>query len=540
MLETKEYRLDNEAIRQAVDDVDPFLEREKVDRQNALRLRLTLEELLLCLREREDAPESFRLSTGRRFGKSSILLRYGGAAFDPTAGTDENETWQSQILTNLGLSPVWSYRSGKNTVALDLPGAHGMSTLLRLLIAAVAAVAVGIAGSCLPEAIRLGLNDYLLTPLFHAFLGLISTLAGFMIFLTVTSGIFGIGDTASLSRIGKTTLPRFLATAFASAALAATATLPFIRLRMDAPAQGESQIGKITEMIFDILPKNPVRPFLEGNMMQIIVMAVLAGVVLLILGDRMKRVTALIEDLGSAIRMMMEIICKLIPLFVFVSMVKQIWTGASEDMLGLWKPFCAFLLAAATLILLVLLMTCLRTKTSPALLLRKALPAFAVAITTASSMAAFPNSETDCVKQMGIRKKLFDFGFPIGMVVYMPGPAIEFTVVPIFLAETYGVKTNVFWYIMAGFLGAVLSIAVPPTPGAGLTCYGILLTQLNIPMEGMLMAVALNIVFDFLCTGIDVLLLQWELLCQADILHMLDHETLRDGSAGSSRQPAAS
>ena len=131
---------------------------------------------------------------------------------------------------------------------------------------------------------------------------------------------------------------------------------------------------------------------------------------------------------------------------------------------------------------------------------------------------------------MGISKKLFDFGFPIGMVIYMPGPAIEFTVVTVFLAEIYGVEVNTSWYIMAGLLAAVLSIAVPPTPGAGLTCYGILLTQLNIPMEGMLMAVALNIVFDFLCTGVDVLLLQWELLCQADILHMLDHDKLKSSS----------
>ena len=527
MLKTREYGLDNESIQQAVNDTEPFLKKEKVDRHSALRLRLTLEELLLRLREREDAPASFQLTMGRRFGKASILLHYGGAAFDPTAEPDAGETWQAQILTNLGLSPAWSYRSGRNTVRLALPGARGMSTLLRLLIAAVAAVAVGVAGNYLPDAIRAGMSDYLLTPLFSAFLGLISTLAGIMIFLTVTSGIFGIGDAASLSRIGKTTLPRFLVSAFVAAALAVTATLPFFHLRTAAPAQGESQIGKISEMIFNILPKNPVRPFLDGNMMQIIAMAVLAGVVLLILGDRMKRVTALIEDLGSAVRMMMEIVCKLIPLFVFVSLLKQIWSGAAENMLRLWKPLCVFLLAAGAATFLVLAMTCLRTKASPALLFRKALPAFAVAITTASSMAAFPNSETDCVRQMGISKKLFDFGFPIGMVIYMPGPAIEFTVVSVFLAEMYGVEVNVSWYIMAGLLAAVLSIAVPPTPGAGLTCYGILLTQLSIPAEGMLMAVALNIVFDFLCTGVNVLLLHWELLCQADILHMLDHETLR-------------
>ena len=65
MVKTREYGLDNEAIQQAVNDTEPFLKKEKVDRHNALRLRLTLEELLLRLREREDAPASFQMTMGR-------------------------------------------------------------------------------------------------------------------------------------------------------------------------------------------------------------------------------------------------------------------------------------------------------------------------------------------------------------------------------------------------------------------------------------------------------------------------------------------
>ena len=530
MIETKEYALTNEAIRQAVNDVDPFLKKEKVDRQNAIRLRLTLEELLLRLHEVEDAPASFRLSTVRRFGKASILLRYGGGRIDPTAAPAEDETWQSQILTNLGLSPSWGYRSGRNTVRMDLPGARGMSTLLRLLIAAAAAAAVGAAGSFLPETVRAGLIEYLLTPMFNTFLGLISTLTGIMIFLTVASGIFGIGDTAALNRIGKTALPRFLVSAFLYAGITLLVTLPFVPLHQAPAAQGESQIGKITEMIFDILPKNPVRPFLDGNMMQIIALAVLTGVVLLILGDRMKPVCTLIENLSTVVRMMMEIVCRLIPLFVFVSLVRQIWSESARSMLTLWKPLGLFVLTILLVSVLLLLITSLRTKASPALLLRKAMPAFLVGVTTASSMAAYSNSETDCVRHMGISKKLFDFGFPIGMVVYMPGAAIEFVIVPVFLAQLYGMEVNLSWYVMALLLAAVLSFAVPPTPGASLTCYGIVLAQLGIPLEGMLMAVTLDIVFDFLCSGFDILLLQWELLIQADILHMLDHGKLKSRS----------
>ena len=72
----------------------------------------------------------------------------------------------------------------------------------------------------------------------------------------------------------------------------------------------------------------------------------------------------------------------------------------------------------------------------------------------------------------------------------------------------------------------MLSIAIPPTPGAMLTCYGILMAQLNIPVEGLLLAATLDVVLDFFMTGIDILTLELELVCQADRLHMLDRETL--------------
>lgn len=523
----KQYTLDNAAIQQAVTDIDPLLEQEKVDKQNALRLRLTLEELLLRIRDADSAAKSFQMSTGRRFGRTSILLRYDGPAFDPTTGGDEEQTWQSQILSNLGLSPAWSCRGGVNTVKLSIPKAGGISVMMGLLIAAATAAVIGIAGNYLPETVRTSVTDYLLTPIFNAFLGLINTLAGFMIFLTVASGVFGIGDTAALNRIGKTAFPRFFATTFLTAAIAVTTAAPLMDLRMAPAVQGESQLGRVLEMFFDILPQNPVRPFLDGNMMQVIALAAFTGVVLLILGERAKRVSAVIEELGGVVRMMMEIVCRLIPLFVFVSLVQQIWSGTVWEILGSWKPFGIFLLVNVIVTAFVLLMTAARTKTSPVLLIRKALPAFLIAFSTSSSMAAFSTSEDDCVKHMGVSRKLFDFAFPIGMVVYMPSVAVEFAVVPIYLAQIYAVEIDASWLVMAGILAAVLSIAEPPTPGSGITCYGILLAQLGIPMEAMLMAVALDIVMDFFNTGLDNLRLQSEVVYQAAALNMLDREKLK-------------
>ena len=253
-----------------------------------------------------------------------ILLHYDGGAFDPTAEGDEEEAVHLQILNNLGLMPEWSCRGSKNTVRLNLPKGEGMNTLLAMLLAAIAALIAAGLGTFLPDAAREGLNNYLLTPMFEAFLGIVNTMAGIIIFLAVSSAVFGIGNTSALSRIGKVMFPRYLITVFISSIITVLIALSFCPLRMSSAVMGDSQLGKISNMIFDILPKNLVRPFLDGNMMQVIVMAVFTGVILLVMGERSSRITALIENLGSVTQYMMEIICRLIPLFVFTSLLSQI------------------------------------------------------------------------------------------------------------------------------------------------------------------------------------------------------------------------
>lgn len=525
-MQTQEYKLNNAGIAEMVEDVRTALRDEKVERNSSLRILLTLEELLLRIQESGAAPDVCEISVGKRFGRTILLLRWRAEAFDPTSSAEE-DGWSFQILSNLGLAPTWSYRGGVNTVKLRPPKGASPGRIVYLLGAVVLAAVLGAAGQALPDALISGVSEYLLTPVFKAFIGLLNTFAGLLIFLTVAAGVFGIGDTASLDRIGKTMFPRYILSAFIVSAATLAVTRPFFHLRAAEAVSGSSQLGEISEMLFNILPSNLVRPFLDGNTLQIIVLAAFTGVVLLILGEQTRHVDQLIEELGSVLRMMMEQVCKLIPLFVFVSLLRQIWSGTVGQLLSLWKPFCLFALVNVLMIAALVLMAGARTKTSIALLLRKVFPSFLVAFTTASSMAAYSTGVDACTKRLGIDRRLIDFGFPIGIVIYMPSGVTTFALLSGYLAEVYDVEVNLSWFIMAGILAAVLSIAIPPTPGAMLTCYGILMAQLGIPAEGLLLAATLDVVLDFFMTGIDILTLELELVCQADSLHMLDREVLR-------------
>ena len=255
-------------------------------------------------------------------------------------------------------------------------------------------------------------------------------------------------------------------------------------------------------------------------------LAIFIGVVLLILGDRTRNVRTVIEECGTVAQMMMEQVCRLIPAFVFVSLLRQVWSGFAARLLSLWKPLELYLLVNALMIVILLAIVSAQTKTPPLLLLRKTVPAALIAFSTASSMAAYSASRDAFVKKLGIQQRLFDFGFPIGIVLYMPAGVISFVVLSGWFAEIYGVHVSPSWFIMALLLSAILSIAIPPVPGAMLTCYGILVAQLNIPAESVALAVALDVIMDYFSSGLDVLAIELEMTSQASRLRMLDRDVL--------------
>ena len=524
-MKTTTVPLDPAGVDRMAEEIQRFFEDQGLRRQEAARVRLTMETLLLRLLEREERPETVLFSLGKGLQRLTVRLRYAGAPFDP-AGTQPEEAWNGRLLTTLGLAPTWGYRSGWNTVRIRILKPSGKSSLLRLAAAVALAAVLGAAGTLLPEAVRTGITDALLTPVFDAFLGLITTFAGPMIFMTIAAGVFGIGDTAALGRMGKTLFVRYLATAFLVSAMTLAVVRPFLSLAA-GKGGGESQLRQISELLFGILSRNPIQPFLDANALQIIVLGVFTGVILLILGERVRTVQIFIEECGTALQMMMDVVCRLIPLFVFVSLLRQIWSGAMGQLLGLWKPFLLYLLVNGIFLAVLTAEVSLRARVSPVLLLKKEIPATLVAFTTASSMASYSTCQEACTKRLGIGARLFDFSFPLGLVIYMPSGVTTFALLAGYLAEVYQIPVSPSWFVLAWILAAFLSVAVPPTPGAMLTCYGILLVQLGIPMEGMLLAVTLNVVLDFFMTAMDVLTLQLDLVSQGKLLRMLDEETLR-------------
>ena len=260
--------------------------------------------------------------------------------------------------------------------------------------------------------------------------------------------------------------------------------------------------------------------------MQIIFVAVLLGVAMLVMGSKTAAVASFVEQANYLIQLIMGVVSSLIPFFVFGSILNMILSDNFSALVESYKLIPLMILGDVLVLVIYVATLCIKQKVSPTVLIKKLFPTFLIGLTTASSAAAFATNVECCEKDLGIDKKIINFGIPLGQVVFMPGAAILFLAAGLCMAEVYGIAISLSWLITALRIIVVLAVAAPPVPGGALTCYTILFLQLNIPAEAIAIVIALNVVLEFVATAVNLSCLQMELVELSASLDMLDREKL--------------
>lgn len=503
------------------------LEQAAVNRKDVIRLRLAVEELLGLWQVRLGKETVCTFRCGTRLGRMYLEITAPGQRIDPeeTAADMAGRLLCSNLLAQAGLSPVYSYQDGINRMALYPSRPQRLSPLLQLLLAILGAAVVGAGLLALPAPVRETATG-VVNPLFTALMGVLQTLASPMIFLSVCWGILNIGDVHMLGRIGKTVLLRFLGGVFLLTSVSAAVLVWFFRSGDGAASTGENAAAQIYSMLLEIIPGNIVTPFLEGNSLQIIFMAICVGLVLLVLGEKTSALCALLDQVNTAVQFMMETVSRYIPLFVFTSLLSLTLSDAMSNLGGVVKALLLGIAACVAWPLLYALWASLKLKVSLPVVLRKLLPTYLIALSTASSSAALSTNLETCERRLGISERIVHFAVPLGQVVFKTGAGVGFFVLALGLAEFYGASISLPWVVIGVLTASLLAIAAPPVPGGSLTCYTVLLTQLGIPAEAVGLAVAGNVILDFFMTSCGISCLQSELILSANKLGMLDREQL--------------
>ena len=523
-----EGKLTLESINDAIAEVDSFLKSLAVDSSEATKVGLSVEEALLRFRDEFGEKQDFVLKTGKYFGKIKVTIEVAERMYDPFAKGDDMEDTSIMMrsaLATMGVLPVWRYTRGNNIISYTL-NKKTIPQWTNLLIAIALAVVCGLLLRQAPENVTTIIYDDIFSPLLDAFMNLLSAIASPMIFFAIVWGIYSIGDASTFNVLGKKLAGRyFLYITFLTIAVG-LACIPFFNFVSGGSVEA-SGFSELYKMIINIIPSNIFTPFADGNTLQILFLGIVIGIAMIMIGEKTQTVALIAEQLNYLVQIIMDFISKLVPFFVFGSLLGLILSNEFSSIKTSYKLLLANLFACLGVLILYVIITLVKFRVKPTVFIKKFLPTYLIGLTTASSAAAFSENLNACINKYGIKKNFANFGVPFGQVIYKPTVSFLYFTMAIYTAEVFAVPTSVSWFVSAFFMSIILGIATPPIPGGTLASIAVLFAQLGLPTDGIALVMALNVVLDFIETPSDLIGGQTMLILAADKFKLLDKNVIK-------------
>ncbi|MDO4816334.1 MAG: cation:dicarboxylase symporter family transporter [Bacillota bacterium] len=261
--------------------VRSFLTECKLPKRDVIRYAITIEEILLKTSDNIGAEIPVRLITGTRFFRPYVALELDGKSCNVYAEKEsEQGVLGGGVLKNLGLSPEYAYTGETNKYFFRIRR-KSLNPAVSLMTAVALALTIGSLGYLMASGTRTMLMENVINPLNDTFLDILGCIAGPMVFLAVAWGIYGIGDAATLKRIGQKLILSYIGTIFIAIIVIGMMCLPFFSLDLSGSSGGSGAVSAVVSMLPGVIPKDIFSPFTNGNTLQIIILAVAIGIAML-------------------------------------------------------------------------------------------------------------------------------------------------------------------------------------------------------------------------------------------------------------------
>ena len=330
-----------------------------------------------------------------------------------------------------------------------------------------------------------------------------------LVFVSLVCGASSLAGGNNMGRIGLKTVALYLMTTAIAITLALTVANiinPGLGINM---AEGMTFQAKeappFTQVVLDIFPSNPVAAMAEGNMLQIIVFALLLGVALTRAGDAGLALKASFDRWNEVIMQLVMMLMLAAPVGVFCLMVTlgaQLGFGAIVDLLAYF--LCVLLVLALHFLITYPTLIKLMVRVSPVLFYQHMAPVMAFAFSTASSGATLPVTLETVKKRIGVRNEIASFVVPVGATINMDGTAIMQGVATVFIAQAFNVDIGLTGYLMVILTATMASIGTAAVPGVGLITLALVLTQVGLPVEGIALIIGVDRLLDMTRTVVNV------------------------------------
>jgi Na+/H+-dicarboxylate symporter len=335
------------------------------------------------------------------------------------------------------------------------------------------------------------------------FLRLIKMIIAPLVFSVLVVGVAKIGDFKTVGRMGVKTLVYFTSATLIALALGLTIVnifKPGEKIHVDMPEAGaESGIkanGQTAKnFISHIIPESVVDSMAHNEILPIVIFALFFGVAAASLGEKGKILVTFFDSVSHAMFKVTNYVMKMAPVGVFgavTAVVIQQGPGVLKSYAYLIGCFYGGLLF---FIFVVLLGICTLFKINFFRLFSFIKEPVLLAFSTASSEAAMPKT-IEALESFGIRNRTVSFVLPLGYSFNLDGSIMYMTFATMFIAQMYGIHISFPDQIQMMLILLITSKGMAGVPRASLVVIAGMLAMFHIPVEGLLLLLAVDQLLD--------------------------------------------
>ncbi len=332
-----------------------------------------------------------------------------------------------------------------------------------------------------------GESALVVEPLGDLFIRLLLMAAIPLVFFNLLAGLTALTDLTTFGRLSLKIVGYYLVTTASALTLGLTAmhlVRPGVGMTLTGPVDmAIGEVPAVTDILLELIPTNIFRAFAEGNVAQLVVVAVMLGITTLFLPtdsrDLLRR--------GDAARA--EIFLKLVdgmlvgaPVGIGALMAVTVGRYGAE----LFGPMARFLLGVwgTQLLMMGVYMTLLAlfTDRRPWSFLRSTGPLWATTVATTSSLASL-SVALETAEKIKLPRPVYSFTLPLGAQINKDGTSIMLAAVLLFTAQAAGVEFSLAQMVTILLVGLLLSEGSGGIPGGGLVIALIFVQAFNLPLE---------------------------------------------------------
>lgn len=339
-----------------------------------------------------------------------------------------------------------------------------------------------------------------------------------LVFCSIVCGAAAIGDTKTLGKVGLKTVMFYMATTVLAVTLAlgvANVINPgkganLAKMMTAAKAAG-STVGKTTtstsavDTILNIIPTNPIQALANGDMLAIIFFALLIGIILAKLGERVQLMTNFFSQGNDIMMEMTMMVMKVAPIAVYCLIARTFSSMGFSVIIYMLKYVIAVLIAlllqgfGVYQILLFIF-----TRLNPFKFIKEFFPVMAFAFSTATSNATIPLSIETLEEKIGVSRKISSFTIPLGATVNMDGTSIMQGVAVVFVAQAYGITLTPMNMLTVIATATLASIGTAGVPSVGLITLTMVFNSVGLPAAGITLIMGIDRILDMARTAVNI------------------------------------